>query len=327
VTRSKSLVKDAAHKNPPQKDPPQKDPPRKDPPRKTRTRAATASCQAALADSSSETVDTCTVSTPPNTAGSMAKTIQPSPAFSPASSSSDLNDDNLPKGLAFFNTRSSNIVNFNIEENAVWRKTFGESHALCGNNTKKKEDQGAVDLCVIGRVFRSDLLSAQGPYNRYHLELQLERDTSAALQSIMDTGPLKASDNPRNPIYGPTASFSAKVKAINKEKGQNLDASQPFPYIWDGSEMRPGQVLKRFPPDNLLPGYLIAVETNISSYVISQEDGSQSVGYSLSLRTIYVLKESVDGSGVASLKRPGDHLVSPRKNKKAGERAVFSDED
>jgi len=184
-----------------------------------------------------------------------------------------------------------------------------------------------VDLYVIGRVFRADISSAQGPYNRYLVELQLEPDTSAALQGIMDTGPLKASDNPRNPINGSIESFSAKVKAINKERGQNPDASQPFPYIWDGSKMKPGQTLKHFPPDNVLPGYLIAVETNISSYVILQEDGSHSMGYSLSLRTIYVLKESVDGSGLASLKRPGDHLVSPRKNKKAGELVIFFDED
>ena len=48
-------------------------------------------------------------------------------------------------------------------------------------------------------------------------------------------------------------------------------------------------------------------------------------GYSLSLRSAYYV--GTDSDSVVGQKRPGDKLVSPRKNKKAGERAMFSDEE
>ena len=76
---------------------------------------------------------------------------------------------------------------------------------------------------------------------------------------------------------------------------------------------------------------MVAVETNLSSYTFPPKGYSAGrKGYALSLRTIYIL--STADTGLAQLpsvstKRPGDGLVSPRKNKQAGQPAVFSDED
>ena len=53
----------------------------------------------------------------------------------------------------------------------------------------------------------------------------------------------------------------------------------------------------------------------------------------MALRAIYVVSDSDPDfagpveSSLASRKRQGDNLVSPRKNKKAGQPAFFSDED
>jgi len=88
--------------------------------------------------------------------------------------------------------------------------------------------------------------------------------------------------------------------------------------------------LKHYPVESLSDDDLLVVETNISSYNMLRGAGKSAVGYSLSLRSIFFLGEGSNASNQASprtLKRPGDSLVSPRKNKKAGDIAVFSDED
>jgi hypothetical protein len=89
--------------------------------------------------------------------------------------------------------------------------------------------------------------------------------------------------------------------------------------------------LENFPVARLSDTSVLVVEAHLSSYAIpARGQSSGRNGYSMALRAIYVASESDPGlveSLPATRKRQGDMLVSPRRNKKAGQVAVFSDED
>lgn len=240
--------------------------------------------------------------------------------------------DTVLEGLPFFEARKLNVNNFQEGPNFTWKTAFRGSQILSWK-TKNK----TVNLFVIGRLERANLelpFTDYGPV--YRLELVLERGTMVALRTIMCNGPFKDFDLVNYPVLGRVATFSVKLKTLQKFDAPNLDIDKPFPFLFDGRNMAEGQraLLKDYPAKELSGGDMLAVETNISSYIIPAREGVlERAGYSLSLRCIYFLEKtsiSPDDSSQSSPKNPkrhGDHLVSPRKNKKAGHLAVFSDED
>lgn len=283
--------------------------------------------QTTVADTSSETVDTGTVSTPPQ---STTAYVQSSPPSSPPWPSQDLNDDDRPKGLAFFRVNKRNIVNFQVDSNAMWRPGYFGSENFAWNDDHKRKE--AVNLYVIGRLGWSNLINAEsslfGP--SYRLQLQLDSATTYALKNILDNGPLKDVDVFRSPLLGHSAVISIKAIDLRKD-APDLDPKDPFPFLFDGRETRSESVLINYPAEDISADDLVVVETNISSYNVPKKDESPpSMGYRLSLRSIYFLGHGFNASNNSSpktLKRPGESLVSPRKNKKAGDIAFFSDED
>ena len=195
----------------------------------------------------------------------------------------------------------------------------------------EEEYRGAVNLFVIGFLSKANLVAEASEYDSvYRLELVLEQDTAMALQQILSTGPLNKADFFNSPLRGHTAFFSVKLKNLQKSDAPQLDIGDPFPFVFDGREMVKGRktLLKNYPVNQLSDNDTLAVETNISSYDIpARADDVGRAGYLLSLRAIYFLTKGSPESSPKSLKRKGDGLVSPRKNKKAGQLAIFSDED
>jgi hypothetical protein len=150
------------------------------------------------------------------------------------------------------------------------------------------------------------------------------------LRQLLETGPLHGTDGTRLPILGRTASFSVKLRNVVETDDPDLDAGKPFPYLWDGKGMARRDPLKTFPVSDLLVGSTLAVETHISSYTVTSCTPPR-IGYTMSLRTVFVLEDPdparPSAASTPSRKRPGEALVSPRRNKVAGQRAVFSDDD
>src|SRR5436190_9755937 len=313
VTRGKSLKKGVASETPKSV--------------KTTSQGTSQSAsQTTAADTYSETVDTGTVSTPlQSTTGYVQSNSQSSPPWP----SLDLNDDDRPKGLAFFRVNTRNIVNFQVESNAMWRPGYLGSENFAWNDDHERKE--AVNLYVIGRLGWSNLTNAESLFGpSYRLQLQLDSVTASALKHILDNGPLKDVEVFRSPLLGHSAVFSSKAIDLRKD-APDLDPKDPFPFLFDGRETRSQSVLINYPAEDFSADDLVVVETNISSYNVPKRDeSSPSMGYKLLLRAIFFLGHGFNASNKSSpktLKRPGESLVSPRKNKKAGDIAFFSDED
>jgi len=253
---------------------------------------------------------------------------------SPAWPSLDENDNIVLKGQDFFESQKSNVTNLENNPDTTWKIAYLSSQVF----SWKQDDKGAVDIFVVGLLDKAKLITAASVYDKpyYRLELALDQDTMLALKSIMENGPLKDSDNFDNvkyPFIGRSAIFKVVLKTLQKTEARTLKVEEPFPYLFDGREMARGKkvLLEDYPAERLSDNDMLAVQTNISSYDMpAREDSFRITGYSMSLREIYFLGECVGGTSDSfpkSLKRQGDSLMSPRKNKKAGQLAVFSDED
>jgi hypothetical protein len=204
---------------------------------------------------------------------------------------------------------------------------------------KDRRGGSAVNVVVVGKLGKDSLQSAFSDFNdpSYRLELVLDLDTAASLRGLLDSGPLKDLDDVNYPLVGRVAVFSTKVKNLLKLDAPDLDSSDPFPFLFDGDDMDGGAAtkLKVFPASELTNGATLAVETNVSTYAIPARGNFPGrTGYTMSLRHVYVLGSTALGSAAPlesppprAVKRQGDPLVSPRANKKAGQPAVFSDED
>jgi hypothetical protein len=279
--------------------------------------------------SESESTTASEPSTPPSSTAATTGNIQPNPLSSPEWPIFQKHDDTVQKGLEFFRAKNSNVINFRQEPNAAWEPTFRGSHVLSWKG--EQAHRGAVNLFLIGHLFKSDLATAVSDYEAgYRLELVLERDALTALQSILNNGPLKDATDPYSPLKGRMVTFSLKLKALQKSEAPDIEIHDPFPFLFDGREIAKDRrtLLKNYPVDKLSSNNVLAVETNISTWTISARgDFPERAGYSLSLRSIYFLGEGSIQSSPKTLKRQGDSLVSPRKNKKAGQLAVFSDND
>lgn len=299
----------------------------------TRTRQTATSTSSKA--SQVETPDASAMSTTPSSSPLTTVNVSSSLPSSPPCSFPTL-DSALPRGLGFFRARKANVDRFDHVADAMWRTVFRGSEIL---SWKEARGKGAVNLFVIGRMGRANFEHAVSEYGSdpvYRLELAIERDTVLALRGILDQGPLKGMDDLKYPVLGRTAVFSAKLKALQRTDAPLLDAEQPFPFLFDGRDVcqRQDTILESYPAEQLLENCLLAVETNVSSYSIPSRGGAAArSGYSLALRSAYVVADADPPSlnttvpSASSLKRQGEPLVSPRKNRKAGEVAMFSDED
>jgi len=218
------------------------------------------------------------------------------------------------------------------ELDAVWKVRFPGSEILSWRDNGDKEE---VNLFIVGRLGKADLERARTDFNDpfYRLELLLEPDTLSALRTLVESGPLAGASDVNYPFLGRTAIFSAKLKTLQKSDARDLESDDPFPFIFDGRDM-PRTELKNFPARQLSDSSVLVIETHLSTYAIPARGlSSGRTGYSMALRAIYVMPDSDPDlscpmeSSPASRKRQGDNLGSPRKNKKAGQPAVFSDED
>ena len=154
--------------------------------------------------------------------------------------------------------------------------------------------------------------------------------TASALKHIFNNNFLKDIKIFRFSLLDYNIIFSSKAIDLRKD-APDLDPKDPFPFLFDGRETRSQSVLINYPAEDFSADDLVVVETNISSYNVPKRDElSPSMGYKLLLRAIFFLGHGFNASNKSSpktLKRPGESLVSPRKNKKAGDIAFFSDED
>jgi len=165
--------------------------------------------------------------------------------------------------------------------------------------------------------------------------LEVDDDTASALRALCDNGPLNDADSVHYPIVGRTAVFSTKLRNIQKSDilQAHLTANDPFPYLYHGSDMDgSGPDLLDFPATLLTASSVVAIETNISSYTMPPKGQFLGrTGYSMSLREVYdvtppdMMSSALTEPSPVSRKRPGVGLVSPRRNKQAGQPAVFSD--
>jgi hypothetical protein len=153
------------------------------------------------------------------------------------------------------------------------------------------------------------------------------------MRSILENGPFK--DEPdfliRYPLSSQSATFSTKLKTLQKTEAPNLRENDPFPYLFDGRYMSKDHEtsLEGIPPDLLVGGNMLAIKTNVFLYDSCKGRLTRSAGILLSIRTVLFLGDGDCSLPVASTqssqKRQGEHLVSPRKNKKVGELAVLGD--
>jgi hypothetical protein len=254
---------------------------------------------------------------------------QSNPPASPDWPIFDNDDPALPKGLPAFRARRSNVLNLQHNGAITWQHEYLTSKILTWR------DKDAVDLIFIGRLAKASLMNAHSEYKpEYRLAANLDKDTTQALQAILARGPLQDEPNVNPPIAGRTVKFSAKLAALQKSDAPDLDIDDPFPFVFDGREMSPTRRshLMSYSTDQLSHDDIIAIEANLLSYQIARKgEEPERNGYTLSLRAVYFLagkSMDFDGSGELSsktLKRQGDCLVSPRKNKRPGQVAVFSD--
>lgn len=196
------------------------------------------------------------------------------------------------RGEYYFRTKKSNILNFEGDPNTAWKRTICGSEVLSWIN--EKESRGAVNLFVIGYVYRAHLQISRTEYEpAYRLELILEPDTKTALQNILDNGPSENTDYFCSPLRGYLAAFSVGLKDLQSSDGPNANIDDPFPFLWDGRDMAKGRntLLKNYPTHKLSFEDMVAVEMNIFS---------QYTGYSLSLRTVYFLAKAISNYSIKS---------------------------
>jgi hypothetical protein len=250
----------------------------------------------------------------------------------------DLGNTIPSKGFSFFRNKKSNVINFNYKSDGSWRVAFRGSELL---SWREKNEKKAVNLIVVGKFGRGNLASSESEYGDpvYRLELIIDQETTMAMLNILNDGPLKGLDDVRYPVLGNSAIFSAKLKNLRRTDASELRVDDPFPFLFDGREIEVGggNVLESYPVELLSDNSMLAVETNISSYTIPARGGSpERTGYTMSLRSVYVLAEADiisfhepadSSSGSKGNKRQGDVLISPRKNKRAGQIVNFSDDE
>jgi len=88
--------------------------------------------------------------------------------------------------------------------------------------------------------------------------------------------------------------FQVKWKTLQKSNAQDIGASDLFPFLFNRREMAKGQktLLRNYPADQLMGGDLLVVETNISTYNITNKDNSSHCcGHSLLLYSVYFLSK------------------------------------
>jgi hypothetical protein len=81
-----------------------------------------------------------------------------------------------------------------------------------------------------------------------------------------EKGPLRDTADVKFPVFGRSATFSAKLKSIVRTDRPRQDIDDPFPFPWDGKDMARGDALKDFSVSRLAEGITVAVETNIFTY-------------------------------------------------------------
>jgi hypothetical protein len=260
------------------------------------------------------------------------------PSDADLSANSVLGNTIPSKGFSFFRNKKSNVTNFNYKSDGSWRVAFRGSELL---SWREKHEKKAVNLFIVGKMGRGNLASPNSEYGDpvYRLELTIDKETAMAVQNILKDGPLKGFDDVRYPVLGNSAIFSAKLKNLQKTDAPKLGVDDPFPFLFDGRDIEEGRenVLEDYPVEMLSDNSMLAVETNVSSYTFPARGGSpERTGYTMSLRSVYVLAEADvfsfhesanSSTGSTGTKRQGDVLISPRKNKRAGQVVDFSDSE
>ena len=231
-----------------------------------------------------------------------------------------------------FRARRSNVVNCLPGPDTTWKPNYPGSDIF---SWTEKNKGVAVDLLVMGQLRFSGLATASTQFKdpAYRLELDVDEGTASALRQLLETGPFRGTNGARLPILGHTATFSVKLRSLVETDKPGLTASDPFPFVWNGKGMARRDPLREFSVSDLLLGSTLAVETQmsqISSYTFASSTPIRT-GYTMSLGSVFFLGEPdparASAASTPRRKRPGDELVSPRRNKVAGQRAVFSDDD
>jgi hypothetical protein len=153
----------------------------------------------------------------------------------PSSSAPSLAVPHIP-GLPFFQNEKHNVANLDINQ-LEWKPTYTGATVLSWSDTVSKT--GAANLVVIGQMLTENLglpLSNYGYDASYRVSLSLDDKSTVAMRLILENGPFK--DEPellvRYPLSGQSATFSTKLKSLQKKEAPGLREKDPFPYVYDG---------------------------------------------------------------------------------------------
>jgi hypothetical protein len=110
--------------------------------------------------------------------------------------------------------RKMNINNLD-DTTSRWKTHYPGSVILCS------QDDGAVDAIVIGRFASGNLdtsVSNSGHAPGYRLNINLDTDTIATVQKILNSGLFDDASAIYSPLKKGTATFSVKYRALQREE-------------------------------------------------------------------------------------------------------------
>jgi hypothetical protein len=128
-------------------------------------------------------------------------------------------NDSPLKGATLFRARRSTVDNFKSGLEVVWKQVFPDSETL---SWKEKNGGVADDLIIIGQLSNISLSNAWTQLINdlaYRVELLLEQGSVSTLRGLLENGPLHDSDDVRFPIFRRMATFSAKLRTLQRTFG------------------------------------------------------------------------------------------------------------
>jgi hypothetical protein len=150
---------------------------------------------------------------------------------------------------------------------------------------------GDIDVVMVGKVQQQYWQMTKDGEVLEKEKKGKGEETINAFNTILEGSPLSDEEYLYSPLKGHSMAFQVKWKTLQKSDAQDIGTSDPFPFLFDRREMAKSQktLLRNYPADQLMGDELLAVETNVSTYDITNKDSSCHCGHSLSLCCIYFL--------------------------------------
>jgi len=150
-------------------------------------------------------------------------------------------DDTVLKGPSYFKAKKTNLVNLARHTGTAWKPIFSGSHMLSWED--EGEPNKSINVFVVGHFDRAELVKpTTGLFDpAYRLELLLDTESINAFNTILEGSPLNNEEHLTSPLKGHRMTFQVKWKTLQKSDAQDIGASDPFPFLFDGREMAKSQ--------------------------------------------------------------------------------------